>query len=189
MKFLGLRSYSTKAICVIDEQLRKKLAIYRDLFISKIRNGLDTEVEEREIAKLENDIEYIKLVLIDKYKEEDLRLHTITSRLKKSTGSDYLALQKVLVHNLTTKNEMAELQTLVSIIEDLSIDDIVTLANQANHQTVKSVAIEISHKYQESRYEEIDQQLSHELKEKIKNDETEIKKEERRNYYVKYKRR
>lgn len=189
MKFLGLRSYSTKAICIIDEQLRKKLAIYKELFINKIRHGLDTKVEEGEIVKLESDIEFLTLVLIDKYKQEDMKLHTIINNLKKSTGSNYLALQKVLVHNLTTKNEIAELHTLTTAVENLPIDDIVTLANLANHQTVKTVASKIAHEYQESRYEEIENELSIELKEKIQSDEQEIKNKERRNKYVKYKRR
>ncbi|MCI8567728.1 MAG: hypothetical protein HFG48_00230 [Bacilli bacterium] len=188
MKFLGLKSYSTKAICIIDEQLRKKLDIYQELFINKIRRGLDTKVEESEIAKLESDIEFLKLVLIDKYKQEDMKLHTITSMLKRSYGSNYLALQKVLVHNLTTKNELADLQTLITVINDLPIDDIVTLANLTNNQTVKTVAEEIAHEYQESRYEEIEKTLSAELKAKILDDNKEFAKEERRNKYVKYKR-
>lgn len=192
MKFLGLRSYSIKAICAIDIQLREKIAAYKTLMLNKLKNNLDTTAEKIALEKLENDIEFIKIVLIDKYKQEDIKLHTIIKLLRTSTGSNYAALQKVLVHHLVEKENLAEVTSLVNAVMDLPIDDIVTLANLAKNEVVKCLAEDIAHQYQESRYEEIEKELSHELIAKIQSDEQTYKneyKKERGKNYVKYKRR
>ena len=189
MSRLYLREYSTKSICLIDWQLRLKKDAYQEVIIEKIKKGIDTKIEELAIKNIQEDLEFIKLVLIERYKKENMKLHKIASLMQKSRGGSYLALQKVFVYQAIEKKEMIEVQAINDVINNLPLDDVVSLANLAQHELIRSIATAKAGEYQESRYDEIEKLLSDDLISKIIADENEENIKKGANNYVKCKRK
>ena len=158
MIFFGLKEYSIKALCAIDEQLNNKLLIYKKMEEEELSQGKDISSYTFIIEKLENDIEFIKVALIDRYKKEELLLHDIIKRLKKSKGSNYLALQKVFVYRACNFDDLIVTNNLLDVIDDFCLDDVVDLANYSKNFLIRNYSCEIARSYQGAFLERFDEE-------------------------------
>ncbi len=158
MIFFGLKEYSINALCSIDEQLNKKLLIYKEMREEELRQGKGISSYTFVIEKLENDIQFIKVALIDRYKKEGLLLHDIVKRLRKSKDSNYLALQKVFVYRTCNFDDLIVANSILDVIDDFCLDDIVDLANYSKNSLIRNYSCELARSYQKAFLERFDEE-------------------------------